>query len=112
MSRRGLLLFAAMGVIWGIPYLLIRVAVGEVTPAVLVFLRTGLATLILLPIAFTRGGLGVIGSRWPWLGRVAARGGAGPWRWLDPGSSSPAQSSTSRARWPVYLSRRCRWSAL
>ncbi len=62
MSRRGLLLFAAMCVIWGIPYLLIRVAVGEVTPAALVFMRTGLAALILLPIAFTRGGLGVIGN--------------------------------------------------
>ncbi|TMC82060.1 MAG: DMT family transporter [Chloroflexi bacterium] len=32
-----------MCVIWGIPYLLIRVAVGEISPSVLVFVRTGLA---------------------------------------------------------------------
>ena len=32
MTRRGWLLFAAMGLIWGIPYLLIKVAVGEVSP--------------------------------------------------------------------------------
>jgi hypothetical protein len=32
MTRRGALLFAAMCVIWGIPYLLIRVAVGERAP--------------------------------------------------------------------------------
>jgi drug/metabolite transporter (DMT)-like permease len=90
-SRRGLLLFAAMCVIWGIPYLLIRVAVGEVTPAVLVFLRTGLAAVILLPIAFTRGGLGVIGNRWPWLVAFAAVEVAGPWFFL----SSAEQHITS-----------------
>src|SRR5579864_1627993 len=91
MSRRGLLLFAAMCVIWGIPYLLIRVAVGELTPAVLVFLRTGLAALILLPIAFTRGGLGVIGNRWPWLVLFAAVEVAIPWFML----SSAEQHITS-----------------
>jgi drug/metabolite transporter (DMT)-like permease len=55
MSRRGWTLFAAMGVIWGIPYLLIKVAVEEVSPATLVFARTGLAALLLLPVAAARG---------------------------------------------------------
>jgi drug/metabolite transporter (DMT)-like permease len=55
MSRRGWLLFVAMGVIWGIPYLLIKVAVDALTPASLVFLRTAIAALILLPIALARG---------------------------------------------------------
>jgi drug/metabolite transporter (DMT)-like permease len=68
-----------MCVIWGIPYLLIRVAVNEITPATLVFVRTGLAALILLPIAFTRGGLGVIGNRWPALVAFAAVEVAAPW---------------------------------
>ena len=36
MTRRGLVLFALMSVIWGIPYLFIRVAVAEITPATLV----------------------------------------------------------------------------
>jgi hypothetical protein len=40
MTRRGALLFAAMCVIWGIPYLLIRVAVRELAPVTLVFFRT------------------------------------------------------------------------
>lgn len=91
MSRRGLLLFAAMCVIWGIPYLFIRIAVGEISPAVLVFTRTGLAALILLPIAFTRGGLGVIGNRWPWLVAFAAVEIAAPWFFL----SSAEQHITS-----------------
>src|SRR3954452_9698933 len=54
MTRRGWLLFAAMCVIWGIPYLLIGVAVRELTPVMLVFARTGIAALLLLPIAMMR----------------------------------------------------------
>src|SRR4030081_1809626 len=42
MTRKGWLLFVAMGVIWGLPYLLIKVAVGELTPATLVFFRTAI----------------------------------------------------------------------
>ena len=51
MTRRGWVLFAAMAVIWGIPYLLIKIAVGELTPVTLVFLRTALGAALLLPIA-------------------------------------------------------------
>jgi drug/metabolite transporter (DMT)-like permease len=59
MSRRGVLLFAAMCVIWGIPYLLIRVAVREISPATLVLGRTAIAALILVPLAAFRGELGL-----------------------------------------------------
>ena len=45
MSRRGWALFVALGVIWGIPYLLIKVAVEDLSPAMLVLARTGLASL-------------------------------------------------------------------
>jgi drug/metabolite transporter (DMT)-like permease len=54
MSRRGFLLFAAMCVIWGIPYLLIRVAVEELSPATLVLARTAIGAALLLPIAAFR----------------------------------------------------------
>ena len=49
MTRRGLLLFGAMCVIWGLPYLLILVAVRDLSPAVLVLARTTIAALLLLP---------------------------------------------------------------
>jgi len=55
MSRRGWVLFAAMCVIWGIPYLLIKVAVDELHPATLVLARTALGALILVPIALATG---------------------------------------------------------
>ena len=64
MTRRGWLLFAAMGFIWGIPYLLIKVAVGDLSPASLVFLHTGIGALILVPVAAMRGNLGVLRPYW------------------------------------------------
>jgi drug/metabolite transporter (DMT)-like permease len=64
MTRRGLLLFAAMCLIWGIPYLFIRIAVSELTPATLVFLRTGVAALVLLPIAIRAGGMRALLAKW------------------------------------------------
>ena len=42
MSKRGWLLFSAMAVIWGIPYLLIKVSLRDLTPGTLVFARTGI----------------------------------------------------------------------
>ena len=54
MTRRGWLLFLAMCPIWGIPYLLIKVAVAEISPASLVFLRTGIGAEVLLPTARAR----------------------------------------------------------
>lgn len=51
MSRRGWLLFATMSVIWGVPYLLIKITVAEVSPALLVLARTAIAAAVLVPIA-------------------------------------------------------------
>ncbi|MCW2725764.1 MAG: protein of unknown function transrane [Frankiales bacterium] len=69
MSRRGWLLFAAMSVLWGIPYLLIKVAVDELSPPTLVFLRCALGALVLLPYALARGHLGPLrGSLAPLVG--------------------------------------------
>jgi drug/metabolite transporter (DMT)-like permease len=62
-----LILFALMSVIWGMPYLFIRIAVTEITPSVLVLGRTAIAALILLPIALTRGEMGPVLPRWRWV---------------------------------------------
>jgi drug/metabolite transporter (DMT)-like permease len=52
-----------MCVIWGVPYLMIRVAVRELTPGTLVFGRTALGALLLLPIAARKGELRAAFSR-------------------------------------------------
>jgi drug/metabolite transporter (DMT)-like permease len=79
MSRRALLSFALMSIIWGIPYLFIRIAVGEVTPATLVFWRTAIAATILLPVALTRTDLRPVLERWRWVVAFAAIEIAIPW---------------------------------
>jgi drug/metabolite transporter (DMT)-like permease len=55
MTRKGWLLFTAMSVIWGIPYLFIKIAVRELDPTVVVFARAGIAAAVLLPVAARRG---------------------------------------------------------
>ena len=79
MTRRGLVLFGLMAVIWGIPYLFIRVAVAEISPAVLVLARTSLAAAILLPIALVRVDLRPVLARWRWLVAFAVVEIAIPW---------------------------------
>ena len=64
MSRRGWLLFLAMGVIWGLPYLFIKVGVAHMTPATLVFLRTIVAAVLLVPVAAAKGQLRPLLPKW------------------------------------------------
>src|SRR5436853_1562302 len=82
-TRRTWLLFAAMAVIWGIPYLLIKVAVAELTPATLVFLRTTLAAAILLPLAAARGDVRPLLPRWRWIIAYTFVEVAAPWIFLS-----------------------------
>ena len=83
MSKRGWLLFLAMSVIWGVPYLFIKVAVGSLTPASLVLCRTGLAALILLPIAAARGELRPLLRHWKALLLFTVAELAVPWLLLS-----------------------------
>ncbi|MGW9630218.1 DMT family transporter [Agromyces sp. NPDC055520] len=64
MTRRGLILFAALGVAWGIPYLFIKVAVSELDPAMVVLARSGLAAILLLPLALFRHEVWPVLRRW------------------------------------------------
>jgi drug/metabolite transporter (DMT)-like permease len=67
MTRRGWLLFAALGVLWGMPYLLIRIAVGSIDPLVVAGSRTLIGALLLLPVALHRNALGAAFRNWKWL---------------------------------------------
>jgi drug/metabolite transporter (DMT)-like permease len=66
-SRRGLVLFVAMCVIWGIPYLLIKVTLKGLGPIDLVFVRFLLGAVLLVPIALTRVQVRPILRRWGWI---------------------------------------------
>ena len=78
-NSRSLLLFIAMSVIWGLPYLFIRIAVTDLSPVVLVFARTAIGALILLPIVVVRGELRGLFKSWlPLLAFAAVEIGI-PW---------------------------------
>jgi drug/metabolite transporter (DMT)-like permease len=61
-SWRGWTAFVALGIIWGLPYFFIKVAVQEISPLLLAFARVSLAAAILLPIAWRRGALRSLGK--------------------------------------------------
>ena len=94
MSRRGALLFAAMCVIWGIPYLLIKVAVDDMSPSMLVLGRTLIAALLLLPIAAVRGELRPLLPYWAPLVAFAAIEIALPWVLLGAAETQVSSSLT------------------
>jgi drug/metabolite transporter (DMT)-like permease len=75
------LLFAAMSVIWGLPYLFIRVADRSLDPAVIVLGRTVIGAVVLLPLAARAGALRPVLSGWRWLLAFAVIEMAIPW-WL------------------------------
>ena len=79
MSRRGWVLFLAMSVIWGVPYLLIKVAVGEVSPVVLVFVRCVIGAALLLPWTIATGQLRPALRHWRALLLFTVLEMAGPW---------------------------------
>ena len=78
-SRRGWALFLAMSVIWGVPYLLIKVAVGEVSPVMLVFVRCVVGAALLLPWTIAKGQLRPALRHWRALLLFTALEMAGPW---------------------------------
>jgi drug/metabolite transporter (DMT)-like permease len=82
-SRRGWVLFALVGVIWGVPFLLIKIADSGVSVPVLVFARVFAGSVILLPTAVRRGRLRALWPHWRWLTAFAAVEVIVPWLLLS-----------------------------
>ncbi|GAA4486293.1 DMT family transporter [Microbacterium panaciterrae] len=66
-GRRGWLLFGAMCLLWGVPYLFISIAVESFSPPSIVAGRTLIAALLLLPFAIRSGALKAAWKVWPWV---------------------------------------------
>ena len=58
------MLFIAMSIIWGVPYLMIKVAVEGVSVPVLVFARTAVGAAVLLPLALSSGIPSIVRRHW------------------------------------------------
>jgi drug/metabolite transporter (DMT)-like permease len=94
MSRRGWALFLAMSVIWGVPYLLIKVAVEEVSPVVVVAVRCLLGAAVLLPWTVARGQVRPALRHWRALLLFTVLEMAGPWLLLSYAEQTLSSSLT------------------
>jgi drug/metabolite transporter (DMT)-like permease len=95
MTRKGWILFIAMSVIWGIPYLFIRIALLQLDPVVVVFARVGIAALILIPIAIYQGVLQPLRKMWLVLVGLAFVQIIGPFLLITFGEQHITSSLTS-----------------
>jgi drug/metabolite transporter (DMT)-like permease len=72
MSARAWALFAGMSLLWGIPYLFIKIAVDEgLSPAFVSWARVVLAAVVLCALAWRAGLLGSLRGRGRWLAAYA-----------------------------------------
>lgn len=94
MSRRGWALLGTLGVIWGTPYLFIKLAVeAGVSPALVVLARTAIGAAVLVPFALRGRGFRALRGRWPAVALFALLEVIGPWL-LFPSAEQTLTSST------------------
>ena len=79
MTTAAYTLFLVMGLLWGLPYLFIKIAIVEVNPFALAGLRTLIASCVLIPLAIRAGALRPALKRWPWAVLFGVMEVAIPW---------------------------------
>jgi drug/metabolite transporter (DMT)-like permease len=95
MSRRGWALFLVMAVIWGLPYLLIRVAVRQLDPGVLVLARTAPVALLLTPLVIAQRNLAVLARNFKWIAVFGVAEFGVPWYFMSTAEKHITSSLTS-----------------
>lgn len=96
MSLRAWSCFAAVSVLWGMPYLFTKVAVDEgVGPVFLGWARIAVGAAVLLPYAWRAGLLGGVGARWRWVAAWALAEAAIPFPLVAFGERSVSSSLTA-----------------
>jgi drug/metabolite transporter (DMT)-like permease len=83
-----------MSLLWGIPYLLIKVAVDETSPVVVVFARCVVGAAILLPWAIAQGQLRPVLRHWRAMLLFTLLEMAGPWLLLPYAETELSSSLT------------------
>ena len=92
MDRRNWILLFALAALWGASYLFIKIGLDDLSPAAVVFTRTALAALVLLPFAVRSGGMAPLWRRAPWLVALGALQVAGPFLLISAGERHIASS--------------------
>jgi drug/metabolite transporter (DMT)-like permease len=79
MSRKGWALFALVGVLWGVPYLFMKVAVDELATPVIVFARLFIGAVVLIPLALSQKAIRSALPFWPYIALYAILEMVIPW---------------------------------
>lgn len=79
MSKKGWILLLTLGVVWGVPYLLIRIAITDYHPVIVAFGRAVVGAAILLPLAYRRGVLAAGFGKFGWVALYTIAELSGPW---------------------------------
>jgi drug/metabolite transporter (DMT)-like permease len=91
-DRRSWILLGLLASIWGASYLFIKIGLEDLSPAMVVFLRTLLAAVVLAPLALLRGALAGLGARWWPIVVLAAVQVAGPFLLISWGEEEISSS--------------------
>ena len=79
MSRKGWGLFALVGVLWGVPYMFMKIAVAELATPVIVFSRLLIGALVLIPLALHQKTIKDALKYWPYIALYAVLEMVIPW---------------------------------
>ncbi|MEU4692885.1 DMT family transporter [Actinoplanes sp. NPDC023714] len=94
MNRLAWLLFVLVSALWGVPYLLIKIAIVDLSPVFVVAGRTAIAAAVLIPIAAARGTLGALRGRLPVVTLIAMVHIVGPFLLITYGEQHISSSLT------------------
>jgi drug/metabolite transporter (DMT)-like permease len=91
-ERRNWILMMVLAALWGASYLFIKIGLHDLSPAGIVFARTALAALVLLPLAIRSGGIGQVWRRPGLVFVLAALQVAAPFLLISAGERHIASS--------------------
>lgn len=94
MSRRSLLALLFLASLWGASYMFIKIALEDISPAMVVFARTALAALVLVPLAVRRDALGGLSGALGVIGLLAIVQVSAPFLLISAGEQEISSSLT------------------
>ncbi len=92
MSRRSWTLLLTLAAIWGASYMLIKIGIRDLSPAMVAWSRIALAAMILVALAAARGALGGFRRQAPMLALLASVQVAGPFLLIAAGEQEISSS--------------------
>jgi drug/metabolite transporter (DMT)-like permease len=106
MTRRAWIYFVLVTLLWGVPYFFIKIALRDLSPPVVVFVRVAIGALVLIPAVVTSGGFGAVRGRLHWVAGFALFEVCAPFLLISFGEQRITSSLTGIliATEPMFLS--------